>query len=550
MQGGPILAQIMDRASRPGVRRWVAVLIVGVTLVAGTAIVYATGGTGYAYPYVMFVPVLVAAAVFALPGALVTALIAGLALGPYMPMDVAGGVDQTTVNWLTRLAFFLGIGGVAGALFGRLQGEAAARDRAARHDARSGLPNQVALEDALAGAIERTADGGGRVSLLLVRAIDLQEVLEAVGADAGDDVVRALAGRLQEGAGVGDAIFRYSASELAIMVTGSEDHGLGRLAGELQTAAESGLVVRDVPIRLELAIGIASTMRAAEGPYELIRRARIALFAAREREQDHCFYSWRFERRTAETIRLITRLADALEAEEFELHYQPKMRLDDRTVFGVEALIRWRDPARGIVPPMQFMPKVEQTRLIQPLTRFVVRETARFLGAHDGLYVSFNLSMRNLYDAVLIGELVELVGAGGIDPARLEVEITETALMRQPEAAVQALERLHRAGIAVSIDDFGTGHASFEYLRRFPVTGMKIDRVFLEDADSDTRTRSLLRSMIAVGHSLGLEVTAEGVEREAVFDTLVVLRCNCFQGYWLSPPLPEGELIEWIRARG
>lgn len=531
-------------------QRWVAALIVGLTLIAGTAIVYATGGTGYAYPYVMFVPVLVAGAVFGLPGALVTALIAGLALGPYMPMDVADAVYQTTGNWLTRLAFFLGVGGIAGALFGRLQREVGERDRTARHDARSGLPNQLALEDALAGAIERIAHGGGRVSLLLVRAIDLVEVLDAVGADAGDDIMRALAGGLREGTGVGDAIFRHSTSELAVLVTGADDHGLARIAGEIQAAGEAGLVVRDVPIRLELAIGIASSMGDNEGPYELIRRARIALFAAREREQDHCFYSWRFERRTAETIRLITRLADALEAEEFELHYQPKMRLEDRAVFGVEALIRWRDPARGIVPPMQFMPKVEQTRLIQPLTRFVMHETARFLNAQDDLYVSFNMSMRNLYDAVLIGELVELVGAGGIDPRRLEVEVTETALMRQPEAALQALERLHRAGIAVSIDDFGTGHASFEYLRRFPITGMKIDRVFLEEVDNDTRTRSLLRSMIAVGHSLGLEVTAEGVEREAVFDTLVGLRCNCCQGYWLSPPLPEDELMAWMTARG
>lgn len=532
-------------------RPWVAAPTVGLALVLGTAIVYATGGTGYAYPYVMFVPILIAAAVFELPGAIVTAMLAGVALGPYMPLDVVRHIDQSTANWLTRLAFFAGIGAVAGALFGQLRREAADRDLAARHDARSGLPNQVALEDALAGAIARIPHAHDRVSLLLVRAVDLAEVLEAVGADAGDDIVRVLARRFRERANVGgDAMFRFSASELALVVTGTDDDGLGRLAGELQVAAESGLVVRDVPIRIELAAGIVSTTRATEGPYELIRRARIALFAAREREQDHCFYSWRFERRTAETIRLITRLADALEAEEFELHYQPKMRVDDRTIFGVEALIRWRDPEHGIVPPMQFMPKVEQTRLIQPVTRFVVHENARFLAAHEGLYVSFNLSMRNLYDAALIGELVELVGDGGIDPRRLEVEITETALMRQPEAALQALERLHRADIAVSIDDFGTGHASFEYLRRFPVTGMKIDRVFLGEADTDARTRSLLGSMIAVGHSLGLEVTAEGVEREAVLDTLAGLRCNCFQGYWLSPPLPEDALFEWLRARG
>lgn len=544
-----ILTPAIDRATRSPLREWAAASLILAMLAGGTALVYVTGGTTYSWAYLLFAPVLLGAAVFGLPGALLVALLAGLALGPFMPLDVARGLGQSTENWVARIAFFLGIGGFAGALFQRLSHETSARSAAARRDPRTGLANQVALEEVLTRAMDIARLTGRRVSIVLVRAADLFDALDAVGADAADEIVQVLGARIHAAAPNSEDVFRFSASELALVLTGVDDPSLEHYARRIRDMGEDALVIRDVPVRVELMIGIASAEHGREAPYELIRRARIALFAARERERDYCFYEPQHERRTADTIRLIARLREALEANEFELYYQPKMTLAGERVAGAEALIRWVDPEEGLVPPGRFMPKVEQTRLIEPLTHFVAREAWRFVSTHDQLGVSINLSPRSLYDESLMSLLQALVSSGEIEPGRLEIEVTETALMRQPDEAVKALRRFRSMGLGISIDDFGTGHSSFEYLRRFPVTGLKIDRVFIQDMESDARTLNLVRCMIDVAHGLDLLVTAEGVETDTACTLLRELGCDHVQGFHFSPALPGDEFLQWRAAR-
>ena len=517
-------------------------VVILATLGAGTAIVYLTGGTGYAFPYVMLVPVLLAGAVFGLRGAIPAAVAAGLLLGPYMPLDVGRGIAQSPENWLTRTAFFVGLGGFAGAMFQRLR-------HVARRDPRTGLPNQSALEAQLETALARAQLGRRPVSIVLLRATDLEDALDAVGADAGDEIVVALAQRLRETLPV-ETVFRYSASTLAVVCERAGQEELDHQARRIHEASEESLTIRGVPVRIEVCLGLASSGETAaeDSPHELIRRARIALGAAMERGRDHCFYSLRYERRTAETIRLIARLRAGLDAGEFELHYQPKIGLAgprDRIV-GVEGLIRWRDPERGMIPPGRFIPKAEQTRLIVPLTRFVARAGGELARRNRGLRVSVNLAPRSLYDEALIRDLVATIESGEIEPEYLEFEVTESALMYDAGEAVRTLARLRELGAHVSIDDFGTGYASFDYLRQLPVTGVKIDKVFVRDIETDTKTRNLVRAMVDVGHSLGLEVTAEGGETAGTIAALRELECDVVQGYFYTAPLAEPALHEWM----
>lgn len=541
---GDILSAAKDLISRHSVRTALTLGVILATLAGGTVIVHLTGGTGYAFPYVLFVPILIAAGVFGLPGAVLSAVAAGILLGPYMPLDVARGIDQSMQNWLTRLAFFVGLGTLAGGMFQRLR-------FLARRDRRTGLPNQTALEQRLEVALMRAQFARQPVSVFLIRALDLEDALDAVGADAGDELVLTFALRLREELPM-ERVFRYSASTLALIVESRDDTELRHCARRVQDIAEETLTVRDVPVRIEICVGIASSGEAqsSDRPHELIRRARIALGAAWERGQDYCFYSMRYERRTAETIRLIARLREGLDAGEFELHYQPKIALSgaaDR-VAGAEGLIRWRDPGRGLIPPARFIPKVEQTRLIVPLTRFIARTAGDFVRAHPGLRLSINLAPRSLYDEELIADLVVALEQGQLEPERIEFEITETALMTEPEDAVRTLQRLRRLGVGVSIDDFGTGYASFEYLRRLPVTGVKIDQVFVRDIEHDSKTRNLVRCMIDVGHSLGLEVTAEGAETAGTIETLRGLDCDLVQGFFYTGALPAAELQDWTEG--
>ncbi len=275
----------------------------------------------------------------------------------------------------------------------------------------------------------------------------------------------------------------------------------------------------------------------------------MALRRAQVLEKDWVSYEPEFDTDSRKTINLIARVETALESGEFELHYQPKMRLASGGLAGCEALARWRRPGEGIVPPAAFMSKLEKTSLIDQFSRFVVRTATDF--AHSGLLVpvSINLAPRNLLDDGLIDGLIDGLRQTNTPARMFEVEITESALMREPEHTIHLLERLREHGIGVSIDDFGTGYSSFAYLRRLPATDLKIDRAFVRPLEGDAKARRLVLAMIESGHALGMTVTAEGVETEAQARILADLGCDRGQGFLWSAARPEAELREWLETR-
>lgn len=516
----------------------------GGLLAAGALVVYLTGGTRYAYPYLMLLPVLLAAAWYGLAGSLAAALVAGLAMAA-MPLEVASGEPQGVLNWLIRLGLYLLIGGFAGWLFSRLHHIHREHDMATRTDPRTGLANPVALEEDLTRVLAELRQGGKCVGLLQVRIADIAEILEALGADASDELVAAMGQRLS-GLTAVRGLYRVSGAELMVLLESVDRDGLERVATRVVALGEENLLVQGVPLRVQLVMGSSLVKRNDASPGELIREARVALQAAVEKQRSHCHFRPELTRESARTVRLIAQVRRGLENGEFELHYQPKLCLADNRLRGCEALIRWRDDRGALIPPGLFMPKVENTTLIAPVTRFVVDEACRFARRH-GESVSINVSARNLQDPAWLDELETLVERIGVHPSQLEVEITETALMQDMVTAKQALERLRGLGIGVSIDDFGTGFASFEYLRHLPITGLKIDRAFVDGLEQDPRARKLMACLIDVGHALDLVVTAEGVETRAQHRILRDLGCDLAQGFLYTQALPQAELIAWQR---
>ncbi|MFC3283233.1 putative bifunctional diguanylate cyclase/phosphodiesterase [Litchfieldella rifensis] len=515
-------------------------------LALGTLTVYLTGGTTYAYPYLMLIPVLLAAAWYRLTGALVASSIAGLLMAA-MPLEVATGAVQTPANWLVRLGLYLVVGGFGGWLFHRLRQSTEAREAITRCDLRSGLLNALALEEDLAKSLVEPRRRGKSVGLMLVRITDITEILEAMGADASDELVVAISERLAREVPDAVGVYRFGDAELVLLLKGVDKDDIECIAQRLAEVGEDNLLVQDVPMRAQLVLG--SSMSQGEGlrPDDLIREARIAMFAAVERHHTHCHYAPAFKRRTVQTVKLISRVRRGLELGEFELHYQPKIRLSDGRVCGCEGLLRWRDEHGAVIAPGLFMPKVENTTLIAPVTRFVAGEACRFAAASEGV-VGINFSVRNLFDEDLLRVLEALVEHSGFAPRRLEVEITESALMQDLGAAKRAIERIRDFGIGVSIDDFGTGFASFEYLRHLPITGLKIDRAFISGLEQDQRACKLMGCMIDVGHALDLVVTAEGVETPGEADILRELGCDQAQGFLYSAALPGHQYLEWCRA--
>ncbi|XKE46555.1 EAL domain-containing protein [Halomonas organivorans] len=530
----------------PATWRHLACLCLVVTLLgAGTLLVYLTGGTAYAFPYLMLLPVMLAAAGYGRRGALLTALVAGLLMAA-MPLEVATGERQSPVNWLVRLGLYLLIGGVAGWLFTLLRNAHRARELSSRTDPFTGLPNQVALHDDLSRCLAAPARQGKQTGLILLRFTDLSEILEAIGVDATDDLVAAFGTRLR---GLDPSlveVYRFNGEEVALLFQGIDQRDLDGFARRIAEAGEENLMVKSIPVRVQLVLGSSLAMAGTRGAGEMIREARVATFAAQGRQRLYSAYSPDLRQQSLETIQLVSRVRQGLAGEEFELHYQPKLRLSDGRVCGCEGLIRWRKDDGALIPPGSFMPKLENTSLIAPVTAFVIAKACELARAQEGI-VSINFAVRNLFDDDLLDELGRALAETRTSPERLEIEITESALMHDMGAARRAVERLRDMGLRVSIDDFGTGFASFEYLQYLPVTGLKIDRAFVRGLGEEETARKLMACLIDVGHALGLTVVAEGVETLEQHHLLRALGCDQAQGFLYSGALTEPAYLDWWR---
>lgn len=382
------------------------------------------------------------------------------------------------------------------------------------------------------------------MGLIIVRLSDIGEVLEVMGAYASDELSGLLGARLQKLVGDNGKVYRFSVSELAVVTFDTEQARLESMVGRIIDAGEDNLLVQTVPVRVQLALGYTVKEARNTSANELINEARIALFNALRQGRNHCAFSPELSRKNLSNITLISNVRKGLDRREFELHYQPKVRLSDGALVGSEALIRWYDSKRQPIPPSKFMPRLEETTLITPVTEFVSREACEFQ-ARNGAPVSINFSARNLVNEDVLTFLGQEVKRLGLAPGSIEVEVTESALIQNLDAAREAIKRLREMDFEVSIDDFGTGFASFEYLQHLPITGIKIDRAFVQYIESHERSRRLTASMVNMGHALELKVTAEGVETLAQYQLLREMGCDQVQGFLFTPALPPSRYAVW-----
>ena len=268
----------------------------------------------------------------------------------------------------------------------------------------------------------------------------------------------------------------------------------------------------------------------------------------------HAIYTAELDHHDTASLTLLSELPRAIQDGELVLHYQPKLDVKTGKLAGIEALIRWQHPTRGLIPPGDFVPAAEKTGLIQPLTRYVLDEAlgqvTRWQQQGQELAVAVNLSMRNLHDPTLPDQVARLLRKWELRGDRLTFEITESAIVSDPAGTKAVIHELRELGVGIAIDDFGTGYTSLAYLARLAITQLKIDRSFVLNMDSDSHDAAIVRSIITLGHDLKLEIVAEGVETEAAYDRLASLGCDVIQGYWLSRPLPPAELSRWLASSG
>jgi diguanylate cyclase (GGDEF)-like protein len=463
---------------------------------------------------------------------------------------------------LNRLAWQLGIG--LGVLFvvltivsasvtRRLRREGRTNHFLARHDPLTRLPNRVLFRQHAEDAVESAVKHGRCCAIAVIDLDRFKEVNDTLGHLNGDALLVELGLRIDEHAGDDVFVARLGGDEFGIVIPDVDDTAVA--AEELwkfRRVLEQDVQISGLPLSVQASIGFVMAPYDGSDADELIQRADVAMYHAKSSHLGVARYDRTQDTYDAAKLALVTELRQAIEQDQLVLHYQPKIATDSGAVTAVEALVRWQHPVAGLMPPDAFLPVAEQTDLIDPLTTWVLRAALRQLNtwgedvAH--LAMAVNISARSLIRNDFADEVLAALHDTGISPDRLLLEITETALVVDPERAARILARLYREGVRVSIDDFGKGQTSLGYLSHLALYELKIDKSFILEREDPTNA-AIISSVIHLGHNLGLQVVAEGVETSDTFAWLREAGCDVAQGFLFARPMPAADMSEWLRDR-
>ncbi len=421
----------------------------------------------------------------------------------------------------------------------------------ALHDPLTGLPNRALME----GRIQQALDSARRlkesVGLLLVDLDNFKVVNDTLGHEIGDQLLQHVAARLGRSLRQADTVARLGGDEFALVLPGIDGAGdADRVAGKVLRRLREPVDCNGIVLNPDASIGVSLFPQHGSDATSLLRRADIAMYRVKRRGGGHAFYEPYHDEERLSALELAAELGRAIDSEELVVHYQPKVSLATGEIVGVESLVRWRHPRRGLLLPSRFIPLAENTGLIKQLSLAVLgraladNELWRAEGVDITLAV--NLSAQLLHDSNMHKTIDESLRSSLSVDGRLELEITESAFMADPEGAIEAITKLDSAGVAFTIDDFGTGYSSLTYLKRLPVRSIKIDQSFIRDLATDERDVSIVSCAIDLAHDLRMDVVAEGVESAAVGELLRDLRCDFVQGYFYAVPMPASEVLPWL----
>ncbi len=412
------------------------------------------------------------------------------------------------------------------------------------------LPNRARFHEYVQEAMAAAHREQRPIALLLMDLDHFKDVNDTLGHDRGDTLLRQVGTRLRDVLFAPDVVARLGGDEFGIL--------LSRLAmvsdvpdviRKLQDSLAPPFMIDGIPIVVEASIGVATMPDHADNADRLLQHADIAMYRAKRTASGYAIYESKYNLHSPERLGLMAELREAIEQNQLLLHFQPKAEIKANRIVGVEALVRWQHPRLGLLPPDKFIMAAEHTGLIGPLTCWVLTEALRYCqseyrqGIH--LRVSVNLSARSLHDSRLLKMIDEVLRAAGAEPSQLMLEITESAIVLDPDRAEKAIVALNRRGVGLSIDDFGTGYTSLASIKRLPINEIKIDKSFVTNMLTDKKDVMIVRSVIELGHNLGLTVVAEGVETKGVFDMLASLGCDEIQGYFICKPQACDPLKIW-----
>ncbi|HEU5000013.1 MAG TPA: EAL domain-containing protein [Lapillicoccus sp.] len=427
------------------------------------------------------------------------------------------------------------------------------RQHEALHDMLTGLPNRELFRRRLERGLATVRQGDTSMAVLLFDLDHFKEINDTLGHHVGDEVIKEVAGRLRSMAPDGATVSRLGGDEFAVLLP-DVDLALAQQQGQrFVEALQIAIDVHGVRMIIAASVGIALAPQHADSVETLLKRADIALYRAKSNRGEIQAYRPEIDQHTIERLALLGDLHTAVENDELRLLFQPQVSAGTLDVVAIEALVRWMHPRHGVVKPDVFIPLAENSGLIAPISRWVLEESvaalARWRTSGHDFSMAVNMSARVLSDLDLPGHVADVLDRHGVPASRLTVEVTESTIMADPIRALDVLGQLRAMGVSLAVDDFGTGYSSLAYLRRMEIDELKIDKSFVLQMGVDDNSAIIVRSTVELGHSLGLSVTAEGVEDGPTQDSLVALGCDRIQGFHVSRPLTADALEAWLAAR-
>jgi len=477
---------------------------------------------------------------------------------PFEWIEVLQCASSLTRKWRNEKMIRAQVASLEQDVSARTQGlEAANRQlrHLATHDVLTGLPNRVLLDDRISQALTHAHRDKTSFAVLLCDLDRFKLVNDSLGHGAGDHLLQQVARRLTEVIRDVDTVARLGGDDFVIVLSpGATRQDAVAVAHRIIEAMQPVVEIAGITIHTSASIGIAFYPDDGVTVEALVAHADAAMFAAKHRGRNNVqCYAAGMEAGTHDKVRLESDLHAALARGEFELYYQPKVDTMSGYFYSAEALIRWRHPERGLVSPAAFIPLAEECGLIGPIGEWVLREACRQgrawqLAGLPSLRIAVNVAAAQFRSGNLVETIRRALADAQFEPRLLEVELTESAVMSDPEESIKTLERLSEMGVLVSVDDFGTGYSSMSYLRRFPIDHLKIDRSFLSEITARSDDASIVGAIVSLAHNLRLKVIAEGVETTAQLDLLKTLGCDQYQGYQFSPPVPVADFERLMRS--
>ena len=470
---------------------------------------------------------------------------------PYTPIsnDVSAGLRLLYVNLAIGLALlYLAIFALSHWVGRRLRRQVKLNTYQAEHDALTDLPNRTLFHRQAKAELLRGLRLGQATTIAIIDLDRFKEVNDTLGHQSGDSLLTSLGLRLATHLRPPDSLARIGGDEFGVVLSNvSDPEGV---LGRLRELIHEEIEVSGLPLSVEASIGYVIAPEDGTDIDELLQLADVAMYVAKNDRSGVVRYLRSQNHYDAAKLTLITELRQAIAAGQLVLHYQPKVDVESQRITGVESLVRWQHPVQGLLFPDRFIPLVEQTDLIDDLTEWVMAQALADvgrLGAHSStMNVAVNVSARNLGRIGFAAQVVNALANAGLAAGRLTVEVTETAIMADPIRAAESLGELSGAGVLISVDDFGSGQTSLGMLANLPINELKIDRGFISDIDSSSAHAGIVRSIVELGHHLGLGVVAEGVETVEELETVSTTGCDVVQGYLYAHPMPIEQLTRWL----